>query len=299
MLLTKMIIYFVMYGYLFFGKDNVKPRVLLARVNKKYLYKQDIDNLLKSANDKVEKKKILDKFVDNWVEKQLVIAEARRQKDFDELDLEQRLLEYKYALIVHNFLEKQISKNLDHNVSEQEVVKYYQDNLSDFELKDNIVRGRFVILHRDAQDRSAFEKLFTSKKEEDRADLEEYCIENAIEYDIDSSDWHKFIDIVKGTPLQFSKDKISTIKRIKRARLYKTKKDHFYDDQQNKSFAICYFKIEEFKILNQISPLKFVREKIIDTILHKRRMALRKKLLKDILAKAKQSGDFDIYPPKT
>ncbi len=288
MIFKKIIIYIITVIYLFSNRNQNISNRLLARVNKNLLYEGDIKNLVEGNYDSLEKEKILRKSIDDWVEKQLIIAEAQRQKDYDEIDIEQRLLEYKYALIVHNFLEKQISEKINTVISEEEINNYYEENLSDFELKGNIVRGKFAVIPKNTPNRVNFERLFLSDKEESLTKLIDYCKVNAVSCDLDYNEWHKFDDIIDGTPLQgITRDKLITLKRIKRSRLYKItwEKDNY----------IYYFNIKEFKILNQISPLDFVRKKIIDTILYKRKMDLKRIILKEILEKAKIHKDFEIY----
>jgi hypothetical protein len=93
---------------------------------------------------------LIEQHIKGWIKKQLMIAEARKQFAFDEAELERRVLDYRYALMIHEFEKYNISRRLDTFISDEEINSYYNENIDNFELKQNIIRGTFIQINKDA-----------------------------------------------------------------------------------------------------------------------------------------------------
>ncbi|MCP3659408.1 MAG: hypothetical protein GY830_03470 [Bacteroidetes bacterium] len=257
---------------------------VIARVGDIKLFKSDLSPVLEGINNK-EKQKITQQFINEWVKKHLIISEAKKIGSYNKFEVERKKLDYEYALIIHDFIENSLKDKINYDISDEEIEQYYNENRNNFELKENIVKGRFAVIPRSAKNSNNLLNLFLSSKEEDIEKLKSYCQENAKSYFLNSSIWFKFDDMINETPLENERDKLRLVKRMNKKKINKViGKDNIY-----------YFQILKYKISNEVSPIEFVTEKIKNKIIHKNKVELRNQLLKDILDKAKKRKNYEIY----
>ena len=156
------------------------------------------------------------------------------------------------------------------------------ENIENFELKQNIIRGYFIQIAKDAPNLRRFRTLLRSTREKDVEELKSYAFSFGTKVHLDDSIWVNFEDVINNTPLMDIPNKTDFLRRNK---FYEIPDDSF----------IFFLKISQFKIQNDTSPLEFVRDDIKKIILNKRKVALAKKLEEDIYEKAVENEDFKIY----
>jgi len=254
----------------------------LASVGDIYLYPRDVSGLLPKGMTGQDSVDLIEQHIKSWIKKQLMIAEARKQFAFDEAELERRVLDYRYALMIHEFEKYNISRRLDTFISDEEINAYYKENIDNFELKQNIIRGTFIQINKDAPKLYRLRSLLRSNNERDKDELKSYAFSFATKVHMDDSVWVNFEDVIAGTPLADIPNKTDFLRRNT---LYETPDDHF----------IYFLKINEFKIQNEISPLEFVRDDVQKIILNKRQVKLAKELEDEVYKKAMDDDAFKIY----
>lgn len=201
---------------------------------------------------------------------------------FDEAELNRKLLDYKYALMVYEFEKAYVNENLDTEVSEEEINAYYEENKVNFTLKKIIVRTNFLKVEKDIPQRAQISRLLSSNRESDKEELRNMALRYAANYYLEDSVWIEFDDIVLNTPLV---DHTNHVELLRRNDLIQVDDD---------SFAY-YFKILEYKLQDQVPPLEFMKEEISKIILNKRRVALAESLHKEVYQRALEKNDFKIY----
>lgn len=254
----------------------------LASVGEIYLYPRDVEGIVPAGmtpNDSID---IIERHINSWIKKQLLISEAQKQLTFDEVELERRVLDYRYALMMHEFEKYMVSRNIDTNITEEEIDAYYQENIENFELKQNIIRGYFIQLSKDAPNLRRFRYLLRSNRARDIEELKSYAYSYGTKVHLDDSIWVNFEDVINNTPLVDLPNKTDFLRRNK---FYEIPDDNF----------IYFLRISQYKIQNDTSPLEFVRDDIQKLILNKRKVQLAKKLEEDIYEKAVENEDFRIY----
>ena len=88
--------------------------------------------------------------------------------------------------------------------------------------------------------------------------------------------------MVKSTPLATIPNKVQFLR------------DNSFVESSDDKF-IYFIKLLEYKISDQVSPLEFIREDIVNIILNKRKIELAKKLEEEIINEAQQNDEFEIY----
>ena len=275
-------------SFLRFKNQNAEEGQVLtpvARVYSNYLYMEDLEGIMDDNASAEDSADIIDRYMDSWIRKQLLIAEAANQIDFDEAELERKILDYRYALMVYEFEKNYVNQRVNPEVSPDEIAEYYKENKDNFELKQNIIKGIFAKVPKEAPRTGRLKKLFQSELDEEaREEIKSYCLSFAASYSLDDSVWYDFEDVIKNTPLVSIPNKVQFL----RSNDFIETSDEIY---------VYFVKIMEYKITDQISPLEFVKDDIVQIIRNKRKVALTQKLKEDIYKEASENNDFEIYAP--
>jgi hypothetical protein len=254
----------------------------LASVGEISLYPRDIIGLVPKGMAAADSADLIEQHIKSWIKKQLMIAEARKQFTFDEAELERRVLDYRYALMIHEFEKYTISRRLDSFISDEEINSYYNQNIANFELKQNIIRGTFIQINKDAPKLSHLRSLLRSNNEKNKDELKSLAFSFGTKVHMEDSVWVNFEDVISGTPLADIPNKTDFLRR---STFYEIPDEHY----------IYFLKINQYKIQNEISPIEFVRDDIQKIILNKRKVKLAKELEDEIYKKAMENDEFKIY----
>jgi hypothetical protein len=253
----------------------------VARAHKTFLYFKDLEGLIPANTSKSDSINLISRYVRSWINKQLVIAEASEKLNIDEADLERKLLDYQYAILIHEYQKFYIEQKLNEEVKDSEIEQYYTLNKDNFPLRQSIVKCRFVKVPNVAPRINQLPRLIQSTSSKDFRDLKTFCYQYAATFFLDSI-WMNFDEIVKNTPLVNIDNKVHFIMNN---RYYETSDDAFF-------YA---FKISEYRISNEIAPLDWVKDDIKKIILNKRKVALAKELEDKIYDRAAKNHDFEIF----
>lgn len=254
----------------------------VARVHDAYLYENDLEGIVPEGTSLTDSAGRVAIYINNWVRKQLLIDEAKSKIDFDEADIQRKILDYRYSLIAYQYQAYYINQHLDKNVSEEEIQEYYQANQDNFPLKQNIIRGKYVKMASSVPKIGEVKKLILSSRETNKEKLQELCFGYAANYTLEDSVWINFDDLVKGSPFA----EIPNTVQFLRNRKYAESSDDTYK---------YFLRITEYKKTDDIAPLEVVRDQIRDIIINKRKIALAKDLEKEVYNEAIKQNSFEIY----
>lgn len=265
-------------------KDNSPGagRKAVARVNDVYLYQDELAGIVSDRVSKEDSATRVQTYVDSWIHKQLLISQAMKTIDINEAEVERKVLEYRYSLIGYEYQNFYINKNLDDSVSDAEIEKYYNEHIDNFILKQNIVKGTFIVVPKGAPRTNRLKDLIYSSKEKDITELRSFCLSFSSAYHIADSSWMEFDKLVVGSPLAEIPNKVQFLKS-----------NPYYETSDAES--MYFLKVDEYKISDSASPLEFVREEIKNIILNKRKVELAKKLEDDVYENAAKRKDFEVY----
>jgi len=254
----------------------------VARVHQQYLYKGDIAHLTTEEHSPAEQAKIRAQYIHHWITQQLLIAAAGASGTYNQTDIEQKVLAYRHVLLAHSFIEKQVDERLQRDVSDEEVAHYHQTHQDNFMLRSNIFKGQFVVLPREAPDTIAVKALLLTKDPARRAALQDYCQQFAQQYSLEGETWLPWDELIQKTPFSKAKD---PAKLLSKSKLLQTSNKQYH----------YYFKIDDYRCVNEATPLELVRSQIADLIVHKRKRELANQIKEEILQKAQQNNDYTIY----
>jgi hypothetical protein len=260
-------------------KTTRKP---VARVKDTYLYQDELAGIARNNLSPEDSVRRVTTYINSWIRKQLLIGEALKTIDIDEAEVERKVLDYRYSLIGYEYQNFYIKQNLNETVTDAEIEEYYRGHVDNFLLKQNIVRGSFIIVPKGAPRTNRIKDLMLSKKEKDAAELQSYCLSFSSAYHLPDSLWMEFDKLVVGSPLAEIPNKVQFLKS-----------NSYYETSDAES--LYFLKIDEYKISDNVSPLEFVKQEIQNIILNKRKVELAKKLEDDVYENAAKRQDFEVY----
>ena len=260
-------------------EDEVK---IIARVGDNILSLENLRELSPTNLSPSDSATFSEKFVTDWVKKQLMIRRAEQAIDFNEAQIQSKVLDYQYALMVHELEQKYIDANLDEEVSEYEIIEYYDKKSENFILRQNLAKCIYFKIPNNAPNIWRLRRGLRNYPADTTA-IWEYVSEFAVKTFVEDSVWVKFDEVLQETPLNDITDK---------AQFLRTNSSVEVSDEEFTYFL----KIFEFKLIGEIAPLEFIKESVVDVIINKRKIALKKELEKRIYEEAVQSNAFEIYP---
>lgn len=282
-LMRLMLLFFIV---LLFGCGYFQPKVnqekkIVASVGEVLLNEENIMALIPPNISKNDSNTFVRKFIDDWVKKQLMISKAKETINFNEAEIQQKVLDYRYALMVHDFEKRYINQHLDTDILFGEVEAYYQEKSENFVLRQNIAKCMYFKIPLSAPNISIFRRNFRSYPRDSTAIIA-YSNQFAVRSFTDSNLWVRFDEVLLETPL---KDINNRTRFLQTNNLVETSDEDY----------IYFIKIFEYKLIGHIAPIEFVEESIEDIIINKRKIALVKALEKNIYEEAKASHAFEIY----
>ncbi|MEQ8554312.1 MAG: peptidyl-prolyl cis-trans isomerase [Cyclobacteriaceae bacterium] len=266
----------------FFKPKETSTEIPIAKAMENYLYPSDLDGLFPPNQSESDSIKHAEKYVEDWIKKQLMISRSSEAIDFNEAEIERKVLDYRYALMVHSFEKKYIDENINRSVSNEDILKYYEDKSDNFLLRQNIIKCIYIQTPKNAPNLNQFRRNFRAYPDGNMEDLLSYVTQFATKSFLEDTTWIIFDDLILGTPLESIDNKNQFLSRNSYSET---------TDEEN----IYFLKIFDFKISDEVSPLEFIKEDIENIIINKRKIALKKELEEKIYDEAENNNLFKIY----
>ncbi|RLD31377.1 MAG: hypothetical protein DRI72_09030, partial [Bacteroidetes bacterium] len=204
--MSKKLILFAVFGLILLNACTYplfkKEETVLARVGDEYLYEEELKDLIPEGTSPKDSIILVRNFVNNWVKTTLMVHQAEKNLTGRQLNFDQQLRDYKNSLITFKYESEWIKQNLDTVVSEEEIETYYKDHLSNFELKENIVKVLYVVLDKDAEQDLNINAVFNLPDSLMLDSLEVLCEQYANLYYLDTSNWVRFSKLQKRIPVE-------------------------------------------------------------------------------------------------
>lgn len=262
-----------------FNKNEVTEPI--ARVNEHYLTENDIIEALQN-NVATDSSIFVQNYINKWATEQLLLDGAKRnipqsiQDNFDKL-----VSNYKRDLYTKHYEDILLNRELDSIVSLEEARQFYEINKNNFLLNESLVQFRFIVFEDENNVDDDIKKIFKSGSHNDLKKLDSLKFKYKNHFLNDSS-WVKTSRVV---------EQVNVITNENKNRLLK--KTNFI--QLRDSLGLYLVAVKNRLNRNDIAPLEYVRPTINQIIINKRKLALIKKLEKEIKDDAIKNKQFEIY----
>tara|TARA_B100000676_G_scaffold299922_1_gene344891 strand:- start:353 stop:1177 length:825 start_codon:yes stop_codon:yes gene_type:complete len=251
----------------------------VAQVGDTYLMASELKKLF--GEDWRKEKDEVKNYIRIWAKEKAVASEAEKVLSDEDKDFSAEINSYKNSLLKYTYEQKMLDTSLSFSVSETEILNYFNLNKENFELKENIVKVRYVkvpknhkkfnslrymIQYKDSLKKEKFFRLIQKENI--------FCVAN-------DSLWYKLDDLKNLIPFKLYND------------------EHFlrnyqYTEAPDGDYVWILF-FTENRLKNGLSPLDMVREKIIAIVVNQRKQELIQKLSNTVYNKALENEEIKIY----
>ena len=262
-------------------ENTDKKKDAVARIFDKYLYRSELIDVVPKGISYQDSITIAKNYIDNWIRQNIVLKKAESNLEENKKNVEKQLADYRNSLITFAYEKELIQQRLDTVVSDKEIEIYYNNNQSNFELKDNIIKVLYLKVNKKSPKLNKVKEWYKSDVPKDRQALEDYCHQYALNFFLDDNTWLLFDDLLKEIPIK-TYDKEQFLKN-----------NRFIEIEDSTSIYLV--NIKGFKIKDSISPMNFEKDNIKNLILNKRKLALIDEMEKKAYQDAMKNNEFEIY----
>ena len=254
---------------------------IIVSVYGKNLYKADLDDIFYegiSYNDSILRSKV---YIDKWVRNQLLVHQAEKNLEPSQLDFSKRIEEYRTSLIINKYETELINQNLDNEITEDQILEYYNKNNDEFRLNRDIAKIIIVTIPKDHKQRWNIMNLMRNHDSIMVDSITSMAERYAVTYDMNIHEWRNINDVMEQYDL-----KVKDTKTF----LDKNKFMIVYDDLYTTYIRFC-----ECRYVAELTPCELETERIKYIILNNRKKELLEKLYDDLYSKALQDKAVGIY----
>jgi hypothetical protein len=253
----------------------------IARVNDKYLYPEDLKDVVPAGTGATDSIEITAAYINNWVRQELLLKQAEDNLEETNRDFTHQIEQYRNSLIIYAYESELVNQKLDTVVPVSEIEDYYEKNQNNFQLRENIVLASYVIVGKNSPIAAKVKSLLLSNRDADKEKLQTLCQENGVDFLINDGTWMSFADLTRKIPLSVD-DQEEFLQKNK-----------FIEVKD--STTMYYVAISAFKSKESISPLNFEIENIRTILLNKRKAALLQRMEDDLISNAVKNKKYEIF----
>jgi hypothetical protein len=258
-----------------------KDRKPIARVFDKYLYADELGEVVGKGISGVDSAKIMSNYITSWAHEALILRKAESNLSDAEKDVEKQLQAYRKSLLLYAYEKDLVRQKLDTAVSASDIEEYYQKNQNNFQLKDNIIKVLYVKVNKKAPQLAKLRALYRSDQPKDREALTSYCHQFAENFYLDDNSWLLFEDLLKEIPIETYNKELFL------------RNNRFVEVAD--SLHLYFVNIKGFKIKNSISPLAFEKDNIRNIIINRRKLQLINSMKEDVYRSAEEHNEVEYY----
>ena len=283
--MVKFLVYsaFVFLCLLYACSESVDSSQYVARVYDTYLSRSEVNKAIPFGASPKDSAQIATEYIKQWIKATLVLYRAENNLTEEQKDVQQQLDDYRKSLLIYAYERELIRQKLDTIVNDAQIEEYYKKYPGNFELKNNIIRLKYIKLPVSTPSADKVAGWFNSSGKPERLKLEEFCKSYAVNYVLDDANWLLLDDVIKEIPMgDYSSDDFNGDKRLL----------DFKDEEYRYLVKVTGFMVKESK-----APLSYERNNIRSIILNKRKIKLIEQMQTDVYNEALNEKDAELLAP--
>lgn len=251
---------------------------LIARAGENFLYQNQLpsfsseqDSILRYLN-----------YIETWAkEKILYDLSLTNLSQSKKNDLDLLVEKYKVDLYINSYKDLIVNSRIDSIVTDQEIESFYNMNIDNFKLNENLLKYRYLKVPSDNINISRIRRYIQRLNESDRNFLDSLNFQFA-DLKINDTVWFTEREVISSIEFINQKNK-SNYMRINR--LYE------FEDEQYTN----YFIVKDLLKSGNIPPLSYLYDRIKSNIINQRKLNLIQNINKEILNDALKSSKYEVF----
>ncbi len=263
-----------------FKNDNLEDAV--ARVNKSYIYRDDIQKIIPEGASKADSTLLANSYINSWARNLLLMDKAKLNLPENQQNTYNGLVkQYETDLYTKAYLEALVKRSIDSSITEAEAIKIYEANKESFKLNDELLKFRYISLPQNAVNLETIESKFKSFNTEDKIHLDSIAVQFK-SYSLNDSIWVKASQVIDKIPVINTSNKNQLLKKSNYVQL----KD---------SLNLYLIQINDVLLRTDYAPLEYVRPTVKQIIVNKRKLELIKQIENEITKDAIKNKQFETF----
>tara|TARA_R110002051_G_scaffold160901_4_gene232542 strand:+ start:53335 stop:54186 length:852 start_codon:yes stop_codon:yes gene_type:complete len=259
-----------------------QPDNIVARVGEQYLLKSDLRQHIPSLTSAEDSSRMAASYINDWATRELLFQGALLNISEDEQEAYDDLIRtYREDLYMKAYKDALIAKELDSTITNAEADEFYEAQKQNFNLNEPLLQLRYIHVPVDYNNLSMLKKHLISFNEEDKYALDSLSIQFK-GFFLNDSTWVKRSQVQEQIPMINASNADNLLK-----------KTNFL--QLRDSLGLYLVAVKGTLSRNDTAPLEYVRPTIEQIILNKRKLALVKRLEKEIKEDAIKDKKFEVY----
>ena len=263
-------------------KDERKTPI--ARVLDKYLYEEDIADIIPEGLNSEDSTNRVKNYIDMWVKKQAMMKTAELNLIEEQKDVSKELEDYRMTLLTSRYKQFFLEQNLDTIITEKQIDDYYNAHPEVFKIHQPAVIALYIKILKTVPNIDAVRKNYRSSRERNIQELTDFCTGNATLFDNFNHEWIYFKDLILDIPIRID-DQQSFLKLNK------------YIEVSDSTYYY-FVHIKNYRLKNATAPIKFVKQQIQVGILNDRKEKLNRDLENNIYNNLLDNNDIEILNKK-
>ena len=262
--------------------NNELDKNIIAKVGDKTLTFEELLEKVPNNIERLDSTVVVNEIINNWALNELLIKNAEMNlSELEKNRLKKNSNEYYNNLLVSTYKNKIASVNSDTLVNQNDIAEYYDTNLNNFVLYEDIVQARYVRLNKNNFNIDEIKRRFRRFNRDDIIFFDSISLQ-LLNYSLNDSIWiNKDLFFKKINVLDDEE-----IDRIVKKTLYIVKED---------SLDVYLVKINGFKGINDKAPLNYIYKRIEELIINKKKVDFIKNFDTEIIENAKQENIFKVF----
>ena len=262
--------------------ENNSKEEPIARVNDNFLFFSEIQESLDENMSQNDSMLAVNNAINNWASKKLLYEKAIfNLSNSKQNELDQLVRSYESDLYISNYEKEWLKTRVDTIVSNDQLQSYYNDNKNKFRLRQDILLARFIELPIENFNKTQIVRSFRRLNFQDKIYLDSISLQFKSSF-INDSVWLR-------PELFFNKFKIENKAKYNRY----LKKKSFFEIKDLESLYLVY--ISDILRKNDYAPMSYVKPTLVQILLNKRKLDMKKQLKTDILKQGISEKNFEIY----
>lgn len=186
------------------GCQRLPKDKVVASVGESVLMLSEVDEVAAELSGE-DSLKVVQKFVDQWVRKQVKLQEAERVLASSMGEIDRLVEEYRTSLLGGRLEQQHLQGRMDTLITDEMVREYFDSHRSDFVMDRTVLKGRIVRLPDNYRQSVKLFNLMGSKSDEKQQDFLDLCVKNNFELHT-FENWVDFSEFLSYLPVRRGKN---------------------------------------------------------------------------------------------